>query len=109
MVELNRLDRQLERTRRRFTRVEARIDQYRERFLKRFGRPPGPQDSSFIKAMVRAGADAESIYAFWKTGIVIVTPFGGDHLSPDQSDIWDAAICEYMDLTGDGSKATRLM
>ena len=92
----------LERIRLRFLRIEVRVDHIRERFIKRFKRPPGPLDSSFIKAMAKAGVDAAWIYGFWKTGILITTPYGSDRLSANQLEIWDAAICEYLELTQDG-------
>jgi hypothetical protein len=52
--------------------------------------------------MVKARVDAMYIYGFWKTGILILTPWGSEELPEDRLKIWDEAICEYMDLTFDG-------
>ncbi len=84
------------------------LEEQRQRFIARYGREPGPDDPVFfdlppveqiefqtVQAMHKAGIDPAIIYAYEKTGGLLVTE-ANRHLIPDKDLAeWQAAIDEY--------------
>jgi hypothetical protein len=86
----------------------------RKKFIKKFGREPGPDDPVFfdpkasapvsitpkeladatLKAMLAAGTPPHFVYAYQKTGF-LVSETGYENLSPEDRAEYDAAIDEY--------------
>jgi hypothetical protein len=103
--------------------VEA-LERQLERFRKKFGREPGPNDPVFfdpdcnvptplseakieakvLEAMLEAGTSPEYAYAYRKTGLL---SFGGDqtYWHPDDRREWADAVAEYLALEQDASEA----
>jgi hypothetical protein len=89
------------------------LDQQRQKFIDKHGREPGPNDPIFfdappveqvefqmVQAMKEAGLDPAFIYAFEKTGGLLVTE-QNQHLIPEKDlAAWDAAIREYEEKHG---------
>jgi hypothetical protein len=87
----------------------AILHEQRRRFVERFGREPGPNDLVFFdlppveqvefqtaQAMRKAGIDEAIIYAYEKTGGLLVTE-ENMHLIPEKDlEAWRAAIEEYL-------------
>jgi len=94
--------------------MEKVLRQQRKRFIKKFGREPGPDDPIFfdedssnpvsispeqlrsetLKAMLAAGTPPHFVYAYQKTGF-IVSEAGYKNMSPEDRAEYDAAIAEY--------------
>jgi hypothetical protein len=86
----------------------AILNEQHRKFVERFGREPGPDDLIFfdappveqvefqmVKAMKAAGLDPAFIYAYEKTGGLLVTE-QNLHLIPEADlDAWQAALDEY--------------
>jgi hypothetical protein len=92
----------------------AALKDFQEAFIKKFGRPPGPDDPLFFnpdadtprpmppgrahretkKLLVASGAPPEIIYAFEKTGR-IVTEQNKQFLTKAESREWEGAIREF--------------
>ena len=86
----------------------AILREQRRKFVERFGREPGPNDPVFfdlppveqiefqtVRAMRKAGIDEAFIYAYEKTGGLLVTE-QNQHLIPEKDlEAWQAAIEEY--------------
>jgi hypothetical protein len=87
--------------------VREALEQFRQAFIARHGREPGPDDLLFsdlphpehleammVEDMKAAGLDPAFIYAFEKTGLLVTEQ--NQHLTPE-NDLagWDAAIEEY--------------
>ncbi|SRR5579871_79850 len=84
------------------------LEEQRQRFIAKYGREPGPDDPVFfdlppveqiefqtVQAMQKAGIDPAIIYAYEKTGGLLVTE-KNQHLIPDKDLAeWQAAIDEY--------------
>lgn len=97
--------------------MERVLKTARKRFIRKFGREPGPGDplifdedadtqqqtdqqsveAAMLDAMLRSGTPPSLIYAFRKTGR-IVGEEGYRKLSPAERREWDAAIDEYYEL-----------
>jgi hypothetical protein len=95
------------------------LKKQRKRFIKRFGREPGPNDPIFwdedvpgdtpaaidpekhrnqvLEAMEAAGAPPDVAYAYAKTGYLIVAGKEGN-FTPEARADWNAAIDEYRRL-----------
>jgi hypothetical protein len=85
------------------------IEEQRQRFVKEFGREPGPGDHLFfnmpplehvehfiVQGMKQAGVHPAFIYAFEKTGLMVTE--ANLHLISDKDRVeWNAAIEEYYD------------
>jgi len=83
------------------------IEQQHQKFVKEFGREPGPEDNLFfdlphqevvehvmVEGMKEAGIDPAIIYAFEKTGLMVTE--ANEHLISDVDlKEWDEAITEY--------------
>ncbi|HYT95012.1 MAG TPA: SEC-C metal-binding domain-containing protein [Gemmataceae bacterium] len=99
------------------------LEQQKQKFIEKFGREPGPNDPIFfdappveqvefqmVQAMKKAGLNPAFIYAFEKTGGLLVTE-ANQHLIPEKDlAAWDAAIREYEAKHGGsrpGKKAKR--
>ena len=87
----------------------------RKKFIKKFGREPGPNDpvffdpnastpveydadkvqAAFLNAMLAARTPPELVYAFQKTGL-IVNETGYKSMSPEDRAEYEAAIAEYL-------------
>ena len=90
------------------------LKQQEQRFIEKFGRPPGPTDPIFfdphantpqplideavdqhmLEAMHKAGTHPALIYAYQKTGR-IVTQANQRYLSPADRQAWQDAIAEW--------------
>jgi len=86
----------------------------RKKFIKKFGREPGPNDPVFfdpkastplsfapkqladatLKAMLAAGTPPQFVYAYQKTGF-LVNETGYKNMSPEDRAEYDAAIDQY--------------
>ncbi len=86
----------------------------REKFVKKFGREPGPDDPVFfdadaskpvsipekqlkdatLKAMLAAGTPAHLVYAYQRTGFIL-SETAYKNMSPEDRAEYDAAIAEY--------------
>lgn len=84
------------------------IEEQRRRFVAKFGRGPNPDEPIFfdappvehieaemVQAMKKAGVDPAIIYAFEKTGGLLVTEQNQHLISEADLDAWQAAIDEY--------------
>jgi hypothetical protein len=84
------------------------LEQQRRKFVERFGREPGPGDPVFfdappveqvefqmVQAMQAAGVDPAFIYAFEKTGGLLVTEQNMHLISEEDLAAWQDAIDEY--------------
>jgi hypothetical protein len=85
----------------------AVLEQQRQQFQQRFGRPPAPDDRLFfdappleqvehrlVAAMKRAGLDPAFIHAFEQTGLLVSTD--NEHLIPEaELARWHAAVAAY--------------
>jgi SEC-C motif len=84
------------------------LEEQREKFVKQFGREPGPEDPVFfdappveqiefqmVEAMKAAGIDPAFIYAFEKTGGLPVTKENKHLISGKDLAAWQSAIDEY--------------
>jgi hypothetical protein len=84
------------------------LKQQRQKFVERFGREPGPRDPVFfdappveqvefqmVQAMQAAGVDPAFIYAFEKTGGLLVTEQNMHLISEEDLAAWQDAIDEY--------------
>jgi hypothetical protein len=84
------------------------LEQQHRRLAERFGREPGPGDPVFfdappveqaefqvVRAMQRAGLDPAFIYAFEKTGGLLVTEQNMHLISDEDLAAWQDAIDEY--------------
>lgn len=98
------------------------IERQTQRFVEKFGREPGPNDPIFfdpskptptafderefddliIETMKNAGVPGQFIYAYQKTGRVVVA---GDENKLSDLDLaeWTAAVEEYFDLLESGA------
>jgi hypothetical protein len=87
--------------------VQEVLQQFRQEFIAKHGREPGPDDPVFpdlphperleamiVEDMKAASLDPALVYAFEKTGLLVTQQ--NQHLIPD-ADLaqWDAAIEEY--------------
>jgi len=83
--------------------IQLRLDEFR----KRFNREPGPADRVFFQApsqeelikqllasMKKAQVDPAFIYAFNKTGLIVVSE-NMDFLTGDDLQMWQEAVDEY--------------
>src|SRR3954471_10863057 len=84
------------------------LEQQRQRFIQKYGREPGPNDPVFfdmppveqiefqtVQAMKKAGIDPAIIYAYEKTGGLLVTEQNQHLISDKDLAEWQAAIEEY--------------
>ncbi len=93
--------------------VREVLDEQRRKFVKKFGREPGPEDKVFfdapplehfeaemVGAMKATGINPAVIYAYEKTGLLVSEE--NQHLIPD-ADLaeWEAAIEEHSRLHED--------
>jgi hypothetical protein len=94
--------------------IKRLLRDQRKKFIKKFGREPGPDDPVFfdpeaseplllnqkqledasLKAMLMAGTPPQFVYAYQKTGF-IVNEAGYKSMSPEDRAEYDAAIDEY--------------
>jgi hypothetical protein len=87
------------------------LGEQRRKFVTKFGREPGPDEPIFFDAppgehleammvqdMQEAGIDPAFIYAFEKTGGLLVTQQNQHLISEVDLDAWEAAIDEYEGL-----------
>jgi hypothetical protein len=94
--------------------IEKILRSQRKKFVKKFGRDPGPDDPVFfdpkvstpvsitptqltdatLKAMLAAGTPPQFVYAYQKTGF-LVNETGYKNMSPEDRAEYDAAIDEY--------------
>lgn len=88
--------------------VAGVLEQQKQKFIEKFGREPGPDEPIFfdmphpehleammVEDMKAAGLAPAFIYAFEKTGGLLVTQ-QNQHLIPEKDlAAWDAAIREY--------------
>jgi hypothetical protein len=97
--------------------MEKALRYQRRKFIKKFGRKPGPDDPVFfdpdadtpvaftpkqledatLKAMLAAGTPPHFVYAYQTTGLLVDKP-GYENLSPEDRAEYDAAIEEYFAL-----------
>jgi hypothetical protein len=85
----------------------AVVEEQRQKFRRRFGRDPGPEDRLFfdapplehvehhlVEAMKAAGLDPAFIHAFEQTGLVVTAD--NQHLIPE-ADLraWQAAVADF--------------
>jgi hypothetical protein len=95
------------------------LEKLHAEFVAKFGREPGPDDPIFFDpdadtpkpidaeklmadltgAMAKAGIEPEKIYAFNKTGGLMVTRENWPLLSSEDQQAWNDAIDEYEHLT----------
>lgn len=88
--------------------VKAVLEEQRRKFVEQHGREPGPDDQVFfdmphpehvehlmVEAMKQAGINPAFIYAYEKTGGLLVTEQNEHLLSDADLDEWQAAIDEY--------------
>jgi UDP-N-acetylglucosamine transferase subunit ALG13 len=84
------------------------LEEQRQKFIVKFGREPGPGDPVFfdappveqvefqmVQAMQKAGIDPAIIYAYEKTGGLLVTEQNQHLISDRDLATWQAAIEEY--------------
>src|SRR5947209_1816193 len=84
------------------------LDQQRQKFVEKYGREPGPNDPVFfdappveqiefqtVQAMKKAGIDPALIYAYEKTGGLLVTEQNKHLISDKDLAEWQAAIDDY--------------
>ena len=84
------------------------FEQQRQKFVDKYGREPGPNDPVFfdlppleqiefqtVQAMQKAGIDPAIIYAYEKTGGLLVTEQNKHLISDRDLAQWQAAIAEY--------------
>jgi hypothetical protein len=84
------------------------LEEQRQRFIQKYGREPGPDDPVFfdmppveqiefqtVQAMKQAGIDPAIIYAYEKTGGLLVTEQNKHLISDKDLGEWQAAIQEY--------------
>jgi hypothetical protein len=84
------------------------LQQQRQKFIDRHGREPGPDDAVFfdappaehlefrtVQAMQQAGIDPAFIYAYEKTGGLLVTEENQYRISTQDLAAWQAAVEEY--------------
>src|SRR5262249_26038474 len=84
------------------------LEQHRQKVLARYGREPGTNDPVFfdlppveqiefqtVQAMKKAGIDPAVIYAYEKTGGLLVTEQNRHLISDQDLAQWQAAIDEY--------------
>jgi hypothetical protein len=96
-------------------RTRAILEAQQQRFREKFGRDPGPNDPVFfdpdttepvpmsavkveaetIEAMRKAGTPSQIIYAYKRTGGLLLREDMRDHWPPDRVKEWDDAINEY--------------
>jgi hypothetical protein len=96
-------------------RTQAILEAQQQRFREKFGRDPGPSDPVFfdpdapepvpmstvmvqaetIEAMRKAGTPPQIIYAYKRTGGLILREDMRKHWPPDRVKEWDDAINEY--------------
>ncbi len=83
------------------------LEEQKQRFIRQFGREPGPDDNLFfdapplehmehymVQAMKQAGIDPAVIFAFEQTGLLITQE--NQHLISDRDRAeWEAAVLEY--------------
>jgi hypothetical protein len=106
--------------------TEKILRRQRKRFIKKFGREPGPDDPIFfdpdasnpvsisaeelrsetMKAMLAAGTPPHFVYAYQKTGF-IVDETGYRNMSPEDRAEYDAAIAEYFAMEKAQEKGTK--
>src|SRR5262249_32410096 len=86
------------------------FEQQRQKFVDKYGREPGPNDPVFfdlppleqiefqtVQAMQKAGIDPAVIYAYEKTGGLLVTEQNKHLISDRDLAQWQAAIEEYQE------------
>jgi hypothetical protein len=84
------------------------LEEQRRKFIDKYGREPGPEDAIFfdmppveqiefqtVQAMKKAGIDPAIIYAYEKTGGLLVTEQNKHLISDRDLAAWQAAIDEY--------------
>lgn len=84
------------------------VKEQRQRFIEKYGREPGPEDPIFfdappveqiefqmVQAMKKAGVDPAFIYAYERTGGLLVTEENQHLISDKDLAAWQAAIDEY--------------
>ena len=89
------------------------LEQQRQKFIDKYGREPGPNDPVFfdapsveqiefqtVQAMKEAGIDPAIIYAYEKTGGLLVTEQNQHLISDKDLAEWQAAIQEYEEKHG---------
>ena len=96
-------------------RTRELIEAQRQRFREKFGRDQGPDDPLFfdpdaaepvpmstvkfeadvVEAMRKAGTPPQFIYAYKRTGGLVLTESMREHWPPDRVKEWDDAIEEY--------------
>jgi hypothetical protein len=96
-------------------RTRAILEAQQRRFREKFGRDPGPHDPVFfdpdasepvpmsavkvqaetIEAMRKAGTPPQIIYAYKRTGGLLLREDMREHWPPDRAKEWDDAIDEY--------------
>src|SRR5215467_8724269 len=96
-------------------RTRAILEAQQQRFREKFGRDPGPNDPVFfdpdatdpvpmsavkvqaetIEAMRKAGTPPQIIYAYKRTGGLLLMESMREHWPPDRVKEWDDAVDEY--------------
>ena len=106
--------------------MEKMLRRQRKKFIRKFGREPGPDDPLFfdpnaseplplspeqlqnttLKTMLAAGTPAHFVYAYQKTGFV-VNETGYKNMSPEDRAEYDAAIEEYFAMEDAQAKGAK--
>lgn len=96
--------------------LERILRKQRKRFIKEFGREPGPNDPVFfdphageptpmseegfdadvLRGMLNTGMPPEIVYAYMKTGLLLAEEYRSNY-SPEAIAEWQAAIDEYFE------------
>lgn len=90
--------------------VKEILEEQRQKFIKKFGREPQPDDPIFfdappqeevhrqiLEAMEKAGTTPELVYAYKKTGRIL-TEEASKNLSKKELKEWQDAIDDYFEL-----------